>query len=100
MTENRLSRVAVVLLTSSALVGCVSYSITAEPSRVEANFGLAQRENTARMVANPRAEATVKDVTGLDPVTAQQVLTKYRNAQSAVAQPTGPSIINIGTGPR
>ena len=100
MTENRLSRVVVVLLTSWALAGCVSYPITAEPSRLEEHFALAQRENTARMVANPRAEMTVKDVTGLDPVTAQQVLTKYRRTQIAIAQPTGPSIINIGTGPR
>ena len=100
MTENGLSGVALVLLTSFALVGCAAFGPREEPRRLEENFGLAQRENTARMVANPRAETTVKDVTGLDPLTAQQVLTKYRNAQSAVAQPTGPSIINIGTGPR
>ncbi len=100
MTENGLYRVALVLLTSWGLVGCAAFRAGEEPRWVEENFGLAQRENTARMVANPRAEMTLKDVIGLDPVTAEQVLTKYRRTQIQVAQPTGPSIINIGTGPR
>ncbi len=100
MTENGISRVALVLLTSWALVGCVAFRASERQSRFEENFGFAVRENKSRMVANPRAETTVKDVTGLDPVTVQQILTKYRSTQSAIAQSTGPSIINIGTGPR
>ncbi len=98
MTEIRISRVAMALLAVWAFAGCGSVRI--KLNRVDETFGLAQRENTARMVANPRAEMTLNDVTGLDPMTAQQVLTKYRRTQIQVAQPTGPSIINIGTGPR
>ncbi len=98
MTEIRISRVAVVLLTVWVFAGCSSARI--KLNRVDESFGLAQRENTARMVADPGAEMTLNDVTGLDPMTSQQVLTKYRRTQTQVAQPAGPSIINIGTGPR
>ena len=99
MTEIRISRVAVALFAVWAFAGCVGVRL--KFNRLAENFGLAQRENTTRMIADPAAsERDVEASTGLDPVTAEQIMTKYRRTQTQVAQPTGPSIINIGTGPR
>jgi hypothetical protein len=64
-------------------------------------LGYAQRENADRMIANRDAiDAEAKPVDEVDGMTAEGEMIDYRRQQTQPRAAQGPSIINIGTGPR
>ena len=81
------------LLGAAGLVAC-------QHSRVAEHWGLAQRENVARMVQNPEAEAAeASAVEGLDALTGEAVVGKYEREQSESRDGSQlPSIIQIESG--
>lgn len=82
-------------LTAVLLAGCA----LGLPSRVDRNWGSAQRDNTMAMIVNPQGSPLDHDPGAKqDGATVDDAIGAYRKEQKQRKQPAAtPSVINIGT---
>jgi hypothetical protein len=91
----RVILIGVLGLVVSVLVACS----TTAPSRLNRDWGSAQRDNMATMIVNPAGSEPGHDPGAeTDGVTAEHVIKALRAEQaSRGARPSAPPVINIGT---
>jgi hypothetical protein len=77
-----------------ALAGCY------KEAGITRNWGKSNHANFGKMVANPDAPASLDAPVGLDPASAEGVMTKHRKGEASDQPPPqmAPSIIEIGGG--
>jgi hypothetical protein len=96
MNHRTILKSLALLLTLSgvALAGCY------KEAGVDRNWGKSNHSNFGKMVADPDAPASLDTPVGLDPATAEGVMTHHRKAGTSERQPPqmAPSIIEIGGG--
>jgi hypothetical protein len=99
MTSMAKRTLAVTVLFGLLCMGCNSLPWPLRDWNYE--LGYAQREDADRMIANRDAiDAEAKPVDEIDGRTAEGEMVNYRRAETQPRSTPGPSIINIGTGPR
>jgi hypothetical protein len=95
MNHRTILKSLALLLTLSgvALAGCY------KEAGVTRNWGKSNHSNFGKMVANPEAPASLDVPTGLDPASAEGVMTKHRKGETSERRPQqmAPSIIEIGS---
>jgi len=91
------------VIARTTLLGLTLLVFACAPNTVEQRWGEAYENNRTGMIANPDAPGLEvgEGVLGIDGVTAEQVIEKYRRDQAETDRSGGPpSIINIDTGTR
>lgn len=96
MNHRTILKSLALLLTLSgvALAGCY------KETGITRNWGKSTHSNFGKMVADPDAPASLDVPVGLDPASAEGVMTKHREGEASGQQPPqmAPSIIEIGGG--